>query len=375
MKTILSVFGTRPETIKMAPIVKELENSKNFRGIVCVTAQHRHMLDQCLDVFEIKPDYDLDIMQDNQSLFSVTSRALTGLSQVIKETKPDLILVQGDTTTAFVAALAAFYLKIPVGHVEAGLRTCDKYSPFPEEMNRQLTDVITDFYFAPTEWAKKNLLKENVPRGKIFVTGNPVVDALFEVRDRIKTPELEEKFNREFRFLVKNENSILITGHRRESFGEGFKNICRAIYRLAKDFPDYNFIYPVHLNPNVQKPVKEILGQGKLSNIHLIKPLEYLPFVYLMQKAHFILTDSGGIQEEAISLNRPVLVMRDRTERPEGVKTGAVRIVGTNQEAIYRAAKGLLESKAKYKRMINKKNPYGDGQAAKKIAKILAKKL
>ena len=378
MKKIMLIFGTRPEAIKLAPIIQRLkaEGSK-FKPIVCVTAQHREMLDQVLNLFEIEPDYDLNIMTDNQDLFDVTVKALNGLKEILKKEKPDIALVQGDTTTSFVASLAAFYLKIPVGHVEAGLRTYNKYSPFPEEKNRHLTGVLADYHFAPTEWAKNNLLKENAPEDRIWVTGNTVIDALLWVVSRQKSAGGEQYWNRYFKerwglTLTTNTNTcklILVTGHRRESFGESFRNICLALKEIAKDRHDIKIVYPVHLNPNVQKPVRDILSD--IPNIYLIGPLDYEPFVYLMEKAYLILTDSGGIQEEAPSLGKPVLVMRNVTERPEGIEAGVVKLVGTDKERIVAETEILLDDKKAYEEMARASNPYGDGKAAERIVDIL----
>ena len=378
MKKIMLIFGTRPEAIKLAPIIQRLkaEGSK-FKPIVCVTAQHREMLDQVLNLFEIEPDYDLNLMTDNQDLFDVTVKALNGLKEILKKEKPDIALVQGDTTTSFVASLAAFYLKIPLGHVEAGLRTYNKYSPFPEEKNRHLTGVLADYHFAPTEWAKNNLLKENAPEDRIWVTGNTVIDALMAVVSRQKSAGGEQYWNRYFKerwglTLTTNTNTcklILVTGHRRESFGEGFRNICLALKEIAKDRHDIKIVYPVHLNPNVQKPVRDILSD--IPNIYLIGPLDYEPFVYLMEKAYLILTDSGGIQEEAPSLGKPVLVMRNVTERPEGIEAGVVKLVGTDKERIVAETQGLLDNREAYEEMARAANPYGDGKAAERIVDIL----
>lgn len=378
MKKIMLIFGTRPEAIKLAPIIQRLkaEGSK-FKPIVCVTAQHREMLDQVLNLFEIEPDYDLNLMTDNQDLFDVTVKALNGLKEILKKEKPDIALVQGDTTTSFVASLAAFYLKIPLGHVEAGLRTYNKYSPFPEEKNRHLTGVLADYHFAPTEWAKNNLLKENAPEDRIWVTGNTVIDALLWVVSRQKSAGGEQYWNRYFKerwglTLTTNTNTcklILVTGHRRESFGEGFRNICLALKEIAKDRHDIKIVYPVHLNPNVQKPVRDILSD--IPNIYLIGPLDYEPFVYLMEKAYLILTDSGGIQEEAPSLGKPVLVMRNVTERPEGIEAGVVKLVGTDKERIVAETEILLDDKKAYEEMARASNPYGDGKAAERIVDIL----
>ena len=370
-KKISIIFGTRPEAIKLAPVVLELEKHKEFEVNVCVTAQHREMLDQVLEVFDIKPEVDLNIMKANQTLSSLTSQAIKLLDNYLSEYRPDIILVQGDTTTVFAASLTAFYHKIKIGHVEAGLRTWNKFSPYPEEINRVLTTKIADLHFAPTSLSKKNLLKEGVYEDQIFVTGNTVIDALLIAREKIKSknisiPGLPDKL------LKENDNKIiLITGHRRENFGEGFDNICQAIANLAKEFKDYNFIYPVHLNPNVRKPVFEILS--KRENIFLIDPLNYLPFIFLMDKAKIILTDSGGVQEEAPSLGKPVLVMRDTTERPEGVDAGTVKVVGTNKQAIIDATKTLLTNKSEYSKMANAVNPYGDGHSAIMIKDILLK--
>ncbi len=371
---ILTVFGTRPEAIKMAPLVKELNKVKEFESKVCVTAQHREMLDQVLEVFDIKPDYDLNIMKKNQDLFDVTSNILNGIKKILDDFKPDLVLVHGDTTTTFATALAAFYKKIDVGHVEAGLRTRNIYSPWPEEANRKLTGVLTKYHFAPTNTAKNNLLKEGIKEDNIVVTGNTVIDALFLVLEKIKNDKnLENKIIKNFPFSILDSQFILITGHRRENFGEGFINICEAIKELALKYPDINFIYPVHLNPNVRKPVNEILFD--VGNVYLIEPLDYLPFVYLMSKSYLILTDSGGIQEEAPSLGKPVLVMRDTTERPEAVEAGTVKLVGTDKEKIVYEVSKLIEEKQEYDKMSKANNPYGDGKASKKIIKFLREKI
>jgi len=375
-KKILVVFGTRPEAIKMAPVIKQLKSRPNFNTQVCITAQHRYMLDQVLQIFNIKPDYDLNIMKNNQDLFGLTATALVQLKSVMLKSKPDLILVQGDTTTTLVTSLAAFYFKIPIGHVEAGLRTDNKYSPYPEEINRRLVTEIADFNFAPTQWAKNNLIKQGIPKSKIFVTGNTVVDALSDIIKLIKTPGMKIKFDKNFDFLKKKGRKIiLITGHRRESFGDGFRNICNAIKKLAIAFPECDFVYPVHLNPNVQAPVQEILNRDKLQNVYLIEPLNYILFAYLMQRAYLILTDSGGIQEEAVTFGKPILVMRDITERPEGIKAGIAKLVGVNKEKIFKECKQLLTDKNVYDKMVTRKNPYGDGRASKKIVDILMKKL
>jgi UDP-N-acetylglucosamine 2-epimerase (non-hydrolysing) len=384
MKNIMLVFGTRPEAIKMAPIIRELmAHRESFKPKICVTAQHRVMLDQVLSAFDIVPDYDLDIMTDGQDLFEVTTKSLNGVKEVLAGERADIVLVQGDTTTSFAASLAAFYLGIPVGHVEAGLRTYNKHSPFPEEKNRHLTAVLTDYHFAPTQWAKSNLLKENVLEEKIWVTGNTVIDALLTVVSTQQSDARQEELNKYFKG---NQNLILppstdfsnntcdyklilVTSHRRESFGEGFKNICLALEELAEKNPDVTIVYPIHLNPNVQNPVRTILG-GK-PNIHLIEPLEYGPFVFLMSRAYIILTDSGGIQEEAPSLGKPVLVMRKNTERPEGIEAGTARLVGTDSEAIVSETMKLLEDKKLYQSMAKTVNPYGDGKASKRICEIL----
>jgi UDP-N-acetylglucosamine 2-epimerase (non-hydrolysing) len=372
-KKISIIFGTRPEAIKLAPVVLELRKYNEFDVNVCVTAQHREMLDQVLEVFNIKPDVDLNIMKANQSLSELTARAIKLLDEYLQKYKPDIVLVQGDTTTAFVASLAAFYNKIKLGHVEAGLRTWNKFSPFPEEINRVLTTKLADLHFAPTQLSKQNLLKEGAIEENIFVTGNTVIDALLIAREKIKSnnipiPGLTINLQNGY-----ENNLILITGHRRENFGEGFKNICEAISDLAKEFTNHEFVYPVHLNPNVRKPVFEILSRQK--NIHLIEPLNYLPFVFLMDKAKMILTDSGGIQEEAPSLGKPVLVMRESTERPEGVDAGTVRIVGIEKEKIIQETKILLTNKAEYLKMANAVNPYGDGFSSSRIKDILSKQL
>lgn len=370
MKKILLVFGTRPEAIKMAPLVKALQkDTEHFETRVCVTAQHRQMLDQVLEVFGITPEYDLNIMAPNQDLYDITAKVLMGLREVLKDFRPDTVLVHGDTTTSMAASLAAFYMQIPVGHVEAGLRTYNMLSPWPEEMNRQVTDRICTYYFAPTEQSKKNLLQENIDEKKIFITGNTVTDALLMAVDIISsTPGMEEKIAKEFQekgYTVGNREYILVTGHRRENFGEGFLHICKAIKELAALHPDMDIVYPVHLNPNVQKPVYELLSG--VDNVYLISPLDYLPFIYAMQHSTLLLTDSGGVQEEAPSLGKPVLVMRDTTERPEAVEAGTVKLVGTDAEAIVSNVTALLQDKEMYKRMSETHNPYGDGQACERI--------
>jgi len=365
MPTILTIFGTRPEAIKMAPVIKGIEQSSKLTSVVCVTAQQRQMLDQVLTLFEITPDYDLNLMTKNQALTALTARVITGLEDVLLQVKPDLVLVHGDTTTTMAASLAAFYQKIPVGHVEAGLRTHNIYSPWPEEINRQMTSRIATLNFAPTELSQQNLLDEKINESSIIVTGNTVIDALLSVVDKIHQDEaLAQTLDSQIPELTQTSRLLLVTGHRRENFGEGFANICRALAELAKS-PDLQIIYPVHLNPNVQKPVYESLGS--FDNIQLIEPLDYLPFVHLMNKAHIILTDSGGIQEEAPSLGKPVLVMRDTTERPEALEEGTVRLVGTDTHAIVSEVKRLLASDEAYQTMARAHNPYGDGQAAGRI--------
>ena len=374
MKKILLVFGTRPEAIKMAPLVKALQkDTEHFETRVCVTAQHRQMLDQVLEVFGITPEYDLNIMAPNQDLYDITAKVLLGLREVLKDFRPDTVLVHGDTTTSMAASLAAFYMQIPVGHVEAGLRTYNMLSPWPEEMNRQVTDRICTYYFAPTEQSRANLLQENVDAKKIFITGNTVIDALLMAVDIISTTAgVKEKMAKELQekgYTVGDREYILVTGHRRENFGDGFLHICKAIKELAALPPEMDIVYPVHLNPNVQKPVYELLSG--LSNVYLISPLDYLPFIYAMQHSTLLLTDSGGVQEEAPSLGKPVLVMRDTTERPEAVEAGTVKLVGTNAEAIVSNVTALLLDKEMYKRMSETHNPYGDGQACERIIAAL----
>lgn len=374
MKKILLVFGTRPEAIKMAPLVKALQkDTEHFETRVCVTAQHRQMLDQVLEVFGITPEYDLNIMAPNQDLYDITAKVLLGLREVLKDFRPDTVLVHGDTTTSMAASLAAFYMQIPVGHVEAGLRTYNMLSPWPEEMNRQVTDRICTYYFAPTEQSRANLLQENVDAKKIFITGNTVIDALLMAVDIISTTAgVKEKMAKELQekgYTVGDREYILVTGHRRENFGDGFLHICKAIKELAALHPEMDIVYPVHLNPNVQKPVYELLSG--LSNVYLISPLDYLPFIYAMQHSTLLLTDSGGVQEEAPSLGKPVLVMRDTTERPEAVEAGTVKLVGTNAEAIVSNVTALLQDKEMYKRMSETHNPYGDGQACERIIAAL----
>jgi UDP-N-acetylglucosamine 2-epimerase (non-hydrolysing) len=373
MKKVLLVFGTRPEAIKMAPLVKAFEKEKNIISKVCVTAQHREMLDQVLDMFDIKPDYDLNIMKAGQDLFDVTTNVLLGLKDVLNDFNPDVVLVHGDTTTTSASSLAAFYNKIKVGHVEAGLRTGDIYSPWPEEANRQITGVLANYHFAPTTTSENNLLKENKNPNDIIVTGNTVVDALFLALDKIeKDDNLKSKIvdtiNSQYK-LQDNKEIILVTGHRRENFGQGFVNICEALKTLAINNPDIDIVYPVHLNPNVQKPVKEILSNT--SNVYLIEPLQYEQFIYMMNKSYFIITDSGGVQEEAPSLGKPVLVMRDTTERPEAVEAGTVKLVGTNRESIIKEAQKLLDNKEEYEKMSKAHNPYGDGKACERIVEFI----
>lgn len=375
MMKILVIFGTRPEAIKMAPLVKCLqEYHEHFEVSVCVTAQHREMLDQVLDLFEIKPQYDLNIMKPSQDLFDISTNIITGLKPIFTELLPDLVLVHGDTTTTFSASLAAFYAGIPIGHVEAGLRTGNKLAPFPEEMNRKLTGAIADIHFSPTNASRDNLIKEGVSFNNIHVTGNTVIDALLSVVEKIKNSEfLRKKFTKDFDFLDKDKKLILVTGHRRENFGSGFENICHALADIAENNDDVQIIYPVHLNPNVRKPVTNILASRNLKNVYLIDPVDYLPFVYLMDRSYLIITDSGGVQEEAPSLGKPVLVMRETTERPEAVKAGTVLLVGTERAKIVSEALLLLNNTDKYQSMSKAHNPYGDGTSAEKIAEILKK--
>jgi UDP-N-acetylglucosamine 2-epimerase (non-hydrolysing) len=368
-KKVLVVFGTRPEAIKMAPLAKALLTDSAFETRVCVTAQHREMLDQVLELFELTPDFDLNLMKAGQTLFDVTCRVLHGVGEVLERWKPDVVLVHGDTTTTFASSLAAFYHQVAIGHVEAGLRTGNLYSPWPEEANRQLTGILTHYHFAPTESSRQNLLREGKPDERIWVTGNTVIDALIWVSDKLKHNQgLQNQFAERFPFLDTDKKMILVTGHRRENFGEGFLQICQGLNQLAQR-KDVQVVYPVHLNPNVQKPVKEILGDNP--DIHLIEPQDYLPFVYLMQQSHFIITDSGGIQEEAPALGKPVLVMRDTTERPEAVKAGTVKLVGANAKQIVEQAVQLLEDSEEYQRMSQAHNPYGDGKAVARILSAL----
>ncbi len=374
-KKILIVFGTRPEAIKMAPLVKAFQaQSDSFETKVCVTAQHREMLDQVLNLFEITPEYDLDIMKPGQDLYDVTSNVLLGMKPVLNDFKPDIVFVHGDTSTTFAASLAAFYQQISVAHIEAGLRTGDIYSPWPEEANRQLTSQITTYHFAPTATSKANLLKENVNEKRIEVTGNTVIDALFLALEKIKTnKQLETDIISHLSTLdyelAPDKKIILVTGHRRENHGQGFINICSALKEIALSNPDIDIVYPVHLNPNVQKPVKELLAD--VTNIYLIDPLQYEQFIYMMDKSHFIITDSGGVQEEAPSLGKPVLVMRDTTERPEALDAGTVKLVGTDTELIIKEAQELIENPAAYEHMSKASNPYGDGHACQKVVEFL----
>lgn len=382
MKTVMLVFGTRPEAIKMAPLVKEFyKYPETFKTVVCVTGQHRQMLDQVLQLFEITPDYDLNIMKQGQDLYDVTARVLTGMRDVLKETQPDIVLVHGDTTTSTTAALAAFYQQIPVGHVEAGLRTHNIYSPWPEEMNRQITGRIATYNFAPTPLSKANLLREAVEEKSITVTGNTVIDALYWVVDKIKE---DKSLNDELKNLLaqagydvtrldSGKKLVLITGHRRENFGDGFINMCTAIKDLTLKYPDVDFVYPMHLNPNVRKPILEVFGENLegLGNMFFIEPLEYLSFVYLMEKSNIVLTDSGGIQEEAPGLGKPVLVMRDTTERPEALEAGTVKLVGTDYNKIVSEVSLLLDDQAHYDTMSKAVNPYGDGLACGRIVDTL----
>jgi len=367
---VLSVFGTRPEAIKMAPLMLALANDPAFESRICVTAQHREMLDQVLRLFDIVPDYDLNIMQPGQGLTEITSRILIGIKPVLESFEPDVILVHGDTTTTLATSLAAFYQHIPVGHVEAGLRTGNIYSPWPEEANRKLTGHLAMYHFSPTENARQNLLREGLPAEKIFITGNTVIDALFWVRDRvINNPALRVALEQRYDFLDPQKKLILVTGHRRESFGDGFERICSALANIARNHPEVQVVYPVHLNPNVSEPVNRILSG--IANIKLIDPQDYLPFVYLMDRAYMILTDSGGIQEEAPSLGKPVLVMRETTERPEAVAAGTVLLVGTDPARIQAAVSKLLNDVDEYQAMSRAHNPYGDGQACRRIIEAL----
>lgn len=372
MKKILTVIGTRPEAIKMAPLLKALTCANDkFHSVLCVTAQHRQMLDQVLALFSITPDYDLNIMKSGQDLTSITTDILLGLKPVFEKEKPDLVLVHGDTTTTFSTSLAAFYSRIPVGHVEAGLRTGNKNAPFPEEINRKLTGSLCDLHFAPTMTARQNLMNEGVQEDCIHVTGNTVIDALFMTCELLGSrPELRQNLNERFSFLDPKKRLILVTGHRRESFGAGFESICEALAEIAQR-DDVEILYPVHLNPNVQEPVNRILRGSNLPNIHLIEPVDYLPFVYLMERSCLIITDSGGVQEEAPSLGKPVLVMRETTERPEAVDAGTVKLVGTNRKTIVKETFNLLDDADVYRAMSTAHNPYGDGKASERILSAL----
>lgn len=383
MKRILLVFGTRPEAIKMAPLVKEFQKYPGeFETVVCVTGQHRQMLDQVLDLFDIKPDYDLNIMKQGQDLYDVTARVLIGMRDVLNADKPDVVLVHGDTTTSTAAALAAFYQRIPVGHVEAGLRTKNIYSPWPEEMNRQLTGRIATYHFAPTKLSKENLMSEGIDDSRVFITGNTVIDALRWVIDKIEnSDDIKVKLAEEIKKsgydtgrLAEGKKLVLITGHRRENFGDGFIAICEAIKALSEKYPDVDFVYPMHLNPNVRRPIHQVFGDNldELSNVFFIEPLEYLSFVYLMKKSHIVLTDSGGIQEEAPGLGKPVLVMRDTTERPEALKAGTVKLVGADFDRILKEVSALIDNQECYTSMSQAVNPYGDGFACCRIVKSLA---
>lgn len=386
-KKVMLVFGTRPEAIKMAPLVKEFQkHPEDVDTIVCVTGQHREMLDQVLDIFKVTPDYDLNIMKSGQDLYDITSRVILGMRDVLKDAQPDVVLVHGDTTTSMAAALAAFYQQIPVGHVEAGLRTRNIYSPWPEEMNRQMTGRLTTFNLSPTPLSRQNLLDEGVEEEKIIVTGNTVIDALHMVVDRIKNDaslsaslavRLKEQGYDVDRLEDGNRRLVLITGHRRENFGDGFKNICNAIKTLSESYHDVDFVYPMHLNPNVRRPIKEVFGDSLdfADNLFFIEPLEYLNFVYLMEKSDIVLTDSGGIQEEAPGLGKPVLVMRDTTERPEALVAGTVKLVGTDYDKIVTSMRELLDSKEKYEQMSKATNPYGDGLACGRIVEHIIKSL
>lgn len=381
MKTVMLVFGTRPEAIKMAPLVKKFQKySSDFKTVVCVTGQHREMLDQVLKIFDIKPDYDLNIMKQGQDLYDITARVLLGMRDVLNEVKPDVILVHGDTTTSMAASLAAFYQQIAVGHVEAGLRTYDIYSPWPEEMNRQITSRIATYNFSPTPLSEKNLKEEKV-HGNIYVTGNTVIDALHMVVEKLKNDvtlaakqeQMLAKAGYDVARLADGKKLVLITGHRRENFGEGFINMVTAIKNLTEKYPNVDFVYPMHLNPNVRKPIHEVFGENlsDLGNMFFIEPLQYLEFIYLMEKSTIVLTDSGGIQEEAPGLGKPVLVMRDTTERPEALESGTVRLVGTNHDLIVEEVSTLLDNQSVYDKMSRAVNPYGDGKACDRIVYAL----
>lgn len=380
MKKVMLVFGTRPEAIKMAPLVKAFESdTKNFKTQVCVTGQHRQMLDQVLKLFKITPDFDLNIMKQGQDLYDITSRVLLGMRDVLTQAAPDIVFVHGDTTTSTAAAFAAFYKQIDVAHIEAGLRTNDIYNPWPEEMNRQITGRIAKYHFSPTPLARENLLRENVDPAKITVTGNTGIDALHFVANEIKqSQKLRDSLEKvllsagyDTKRLASGKKLILITGHRRENFGDGFIHMCKAIKHLNKKYPDADFVYPMHLNPNVRRPIKEVFGDEKQENMFFIEPLDYLPFVYLMEKSHIVLTDSGGIQEEAPGLGKPVLVMRETTERPEAVTAGTVKLVGTNFDKIVAEVSRLMDDESEYEKMGKAVNPYGDGKACPRILEFL----
>ncbi len=382
MKRVMLVFGTRPEAIKMAPLVQEFrKHPDQYETLVCVTGQHREMLDQVLNIFGIVPDYDLNIMKPGQDLYDVTARILSGMRDVLSEAKPEIVLVHGDTTTSMAVALAAFYRQIPVGHVEAGLRTHNIYSPWPEEMNRQITGRIATHHFSPTPLSRENLLREGIDKSRILVTGNTVIDALYAVVNKIKNDvPLQLSLGEELKAAgydtgrlaaEEGRHLVLITGHRRENFGDGFLHICQAIKTLSEKYPNVDFVYPMHLNPNVRKPIKEVFGENRQSNLFFIEPLEYLSFVYLMEKSHIVLTDSGGIQEEAPGLGKPVLVMRDTTERPEALVAGTVKLVGTDYDKIVSEVSSLLDDTECYKRMSQAVNPYGDGKACERIVEYI----
>ena len=383
MKRVMLVFGTRPEAIKMAPLVQELrKHPDQYETLVCVTGQHREMLDQVMNIFGIVPDYDLNIMKPGQDLYDVTARILSGMRDILTRTQPDVLLVHGDTTTSMAVALAAFYQQIPVGHVEAGLRTHNIYSPWPEEMNRQITGRIATYHFSPTPFSRENLLREGIDKSRILVTGNTVIDALYAVVNKIKG-DVPLQFSLEKELKVAGYDTgrlaaeegrrlVLITGHRRENFGDGFLHICKAIRTLSEKYLDVDFVYPMHLNPNVRKPIKEVFGENRQSNLFFIEPLEYLSFVYLMEKSHIVLTDSGGIQEEAPGLGKPVLVMRNTTERPEALEAGTVKLVGTDYDKIVSEVSSLLDNTEYYKRMSLAVNPYGDGHACRRIVDALS---
>jgi UDP-N-acetylglucosamine 2-epimerase (non-hydrolysing) len=368
---VLTVLGTRPEAIKLAPVIKRLESSRTLESAVCVTGQHRQMLDQVLGVFGIEPEYDLAVMRENQNLFSLTAAVVSQMRAVLEQSRPALVLVQGDTTTTFAAALAAFYARVPVGHVEAGLRTYDKSAPFPEEVNRRLTTALADLHFAPTRHAAECLHKEGISPEQVFVTGNTVVDALLGIVNHPRTGDALRRLQEDYRIPDPRRRLVLITGHRRESFGQGLRNICTAVRRLAAAFPDCDFVYPFHLNPHVRAPVQSILNRGKLPNVHLLEPLEYAPFVTLLRHAYLIVTDSGGVQEEAVTFGKPILILRHTTERPEGVQAGAARLVGSDENAVFAEVHKLLADPSEYGRMTGKQNPYGDGRAAERIVTIL----